>query len=325
MLHGSGNFDLVYEVVAPHISLGGVSNKTNYSFDFSLSNYPANKSLLDIVVALKNLDIRKWKVELSGVALTREFKPQICKRYSQGYICKFLFDVTPIIRSKPSKKYRVNIIYPEMRELMLLHLGFFVLVNENKADTRYVYLSEPIVLGPQESINFKLPFRFSNAHIKMTLSIPHASATLILESQSRKTKISGYQGAIEYMNSIGATESISLYHKGSGAYFPKEIIVPSILIYETNAPKPRINVTINKLKESKVEVKLINEGDAKASNVIVVNISVGNIVDRKIISEIASGEEKSVIININPNYLNTIRVIWKFKDETYIVEKKVKN
>ncbi len=327
MQYNDGGFDIAYEVVAPHIVLGGIGNKTAYSLSFSLatSAEKVTKALLDIVLSTKNERLRRWKIELSGVVLTREFKPQICKKYSSGYVCKIIFDVTPIIRSKSSDNYLVNILYPDINnEINLLHIGLLTIINEEKAHTKYVYLTEPLILNPNEEVTIRLPFRLENASIKMTVSIPHSSANLIILTNNEKITISGYQGSLEYSNSLRRAETLTLTHIGKSSYFPKEIIVSSMLIYSSTAPKPVINAEVKRIDSKSVEVVLENKGDGAASNVIVINIAAGNIIDRKVIGSIYAKEKRAVVINIDPNYLNIIRVIWRFKDETHIIEKKIK-
>lgn len=328
VVHESGNFDLAYEAIAPHVILGGIGNKTHYYIDFAATPYDSTgivRALLDIVVSVKNNNVRKWKIELSDVVLTREFKPQVCKRYSSGYVCKVVFDVTPIVKSKPSARHRVSIFYPEMNnEINLLHVGFLTLTNDKKARTKYVYLNEPLILGPGEKTSIGLPFRLENAYIKMTLTIPHSSAQLILASNHSEIEISGYQGSLEYTNNIKEVQALTIAHMGSGAYLPKEIIVSSLLIYETNIPRPNIDINIRKLNNNKAEIIVENIGNNVATNVIIVNIAVGTVVDRKVIEQIEAGEKKNIIIKMKPGHLNIIRAIWRFKDSTYIVEKKIR-
>ncbi len=270
-------------------------------------------------------NVRKWKIELSDVVLTREFKPQICRKYSGGYVCKVVFDVTPIVRSKPLTSYKVSIFYPEMNnEISLLHIGFLTLINDRKTYARYVYLNEPLVLCPRERVDIKLPFVLKNAYVKMTVTLPHSSAQLTLLSDQTRIEISGYQGSLEYTNNIKGIRSLSISHMGSGVYLPREVIVSSLLLYETNAPKPELRASIDVIDNSKAKVLVENVGDNEASNVIVVNIAVGNVVDRKIIDGIKPGEGKSVTISIKPGYLNIVRVIWRYKDNTYVIERKIR-
>ena len=283
------------------------------------------RALLDIVVSIRSSSVRKWKIELSDVVLTREFKPQVCKKYSNGYVCKILFDVTPIVKSKPLTKYRVSIFYPEMNsEISLLHVGFLTLVSDEKVRTKYIYLNEPLVLGPGEKTSIGLPFMLKEAYIKMTLTFPHSSAQLVLTSNHAKIEISGYQGSLEYMNSIKDVQTLVISHIGSGAYLPKEVIVSSLLIYETNVPRPNIDISIKKLNSNKAEIVVENNGNNIATNVIVVNVAVGTVVDRKVIEQIKAGEKKNITMKMNPDHLNIIRAIWRFKDNTYIVEKKIR-
>jgi len=328
VVHESGNFDLTYEALAPHVILGGVGNKTHYYTDFVIPSYNSNeimRALLDIVVSIRNSNVRKWKIELSDVVLTREFKPQVCKKYSNGYVCKIAFDVTPIVTSKPSSKYRVSIFYPEMSsEISLLHIGFLTLINDKKARTRYVYLNEPLILGPGEKNNIELPFKLEDAYVKMTLTLPHSSAQLMLTSNNARIEISGYQGPLEYTDSIKEVQALTIAHIGNGAYLPKEIIVSSLLIYETNIPSPNIVINIKNLDSNKAEILVENNGNNIATNVIIVNIAVGTVVDRKVIERIEAGEKKNITVKINPDHLNIVRAIWRFKDNTYIIEKKIR-
>ncbi|WP_297503712.1 hypothetical protein [Thermococcus sp.] len=328
VVHESGSFDLAYEAIAPQVILGGVGNKTHYYIDFAIASYGSEeivRALLDIVVSIKSNNARKWKIELSDVVLTREFKPQVCKRYSNGYVCKIVFDVTPIVKSKPSARYRVSIFYPEMNnEINLLHIGFLTLTSNKKAHTKYVYLNEPLILGPGEKTRIGLPFRLGDAYIKMTLTIPHSSAQLILASNHSKVEISGYQGSLEYTDNIKEVQALTIAHIGSGAYLPKEIIVSSLLIYETNIPRPNIDINIRKLNNSKAEIVVENNGNNVATNVVIVDIAVGTVVDRKVIEQIEAGEKKNIVIKMKPDHLNIIRAIWRFKDNTYIVEKKIR-
>jgi hypothetical protein len=328
LIKNQGKFDVAYDIVAPDISLGGTGNQTKYSMNFSLYHEPGSirNAFLDLAVLVKDLGVRRWKISIADVVLTREFKPQNCKKISNGYVCKLVFDVTPIIKSKMRNEYDVEINYLELKELVLLHLGLLTVHEDRNSSTKYVYVIEPIVIEPNSSISLDIDQPMHEANIKMSVYLPHASAKLLIKSNGYEKTLAEYRGTIEYTSQIGSVKTLILSHIGAATYLPREIIIPAMLIYETTAPKPIIDVKMTTKQEyGEVGIEIRNIGESKVTNMIVVSISLGNIVERQIIDELNPGEVKVVNVKINPEALTTIRVIWKHKGENFIKEIKVRN
>ncbi|BEP17558.1 hypothetical protein PYJP_09100 [Pyrofollis japonicus] len=328
LLKNQGKFDVAYDIVAPDISLGGTGNQTKYSMNFNLYHEPSSvkSAFLDLAVLVKDLSVRRWKISIADVVLTREFKPQNCRKISNGYVCKLVFDVTPIIKSKMTDEYNVEINYLELKELTLLHIGLLTVYNDENASSKYIYVVEPIVIEANRSISIDIDQPMSEANIKMSIYLPHASAKLLIKGDGYEKALTEYRGTIEYTGQVGSIKTLMLSHIGNATYLPREIIIPAMLIYETTAPKPVIDVRMATRREyDTVSIEIRNSGEKKVTNMIVVSISLGNIIERKIIDELNPGETKVINVKINPEALTTIRVIWKHKGENFIREIKVRS
>lgn len=325
-LSGHGSIDLLYENSLPEITLGGSGHPTSYSvvFEHSLKASVVDRALLEVGIRASSMEIPRWKISFNDVVLTREFKPLICVETSNGFFCKLVFDVTPIVTSKQKREHRVEIEYIGVKEFTLDHIGLLMLGSYEAARSLYGFWSGAISLQPGSSVDITLPQRFDHAKARIVAYLPHTDASLVVGTDSGTTVISRSTGMNEFTVELEDVSYLRLEHQGSGGYYPKEVLVSSILVYKIEVPEPSIEVSYN-LDNSSVELNISNNGSDAAENVVVVSIAVGNVIDRKVLGELKPGQSQTIALSIKQGSTNTIRVIWKHRGKTMFKDIKVKS
>jgi len=325
-LSGHGSIDLLYENSLPEIALGGSSHPTSYSvvFEHSLKASAIDRALLEVGIRASSMEIPRWKISFNDVVLTREFKPLICVETSDGFFCKLIFDVTPIVTSKQKYEHKVEIEYMGVKELILYHIGLLMLGSYEAARSLYGFWSGAISLQPSNSIDIVLPQKFDRAKARIVAYLPHTDASLVVSTSSSTTVISRSTGMNEFTVELEDASYLRLEHQGPGGYYPKEVLVSSILVYQIEIPEPSIEVSYNP-NNGNIELNISNNGSDSAENVVVVSIAVGNVIDRKVLGELKPGQSQTVSLNIKQGSTNTIRVIWKHRGKTMFKDIKVKS
>ncbi|WP_156328016.1 hypothetical protein [Pyrodictium delaneyi] len=324
-LSGNGNIDLLYDNSLPEITLGGAGHPTSYTvtFEHILKTRSIDKALLELGIRVASMEIPRWKISFNDVVLTREFKPLLCVEISNGYFCKIVFDVTPIVTSKDSSQHKVDIEYIGVKELSIDHIGLLMLGSYEEAMSIYSYWSGAVSLQPGSATDIELPYEFEHAKAKIIAYLPHSDAKLLISSDSVNTIIERTTGMNELIVDLGTTKRLKLEHRGTGSYYPREILLSSILVYQMNVPEPSIDVN-HRIVNDIAEIQLSNSGSDAAENVVVVSIAVGNVIDRKVLGKLEPGDAKKLQLKIKHGAINTIRVIWKHRGKTFFKDLKVR-
>ncbi len=321
---GALNGVLLYHNVFPSVFLGqtsGVSFRNNFSLD---EPERIRRAFLEVGLITQEPLIRGFIVSLNGITLTREFKPINCSPYGERLFCKAVYDVEPIVRAKPTSTWSLEIEYRGLREVMLAHVGLLVAREHESASSSHAYLSGALSLKPGESTALQLPSRLEEgAEARIVAVLPSSEARLVIEPVEAPG--SGLQGSglVEHAFRVPpGTDRITLRHVGGGSYYPRELVVSSLLIYRVKAPVPVIEVSLKSLEEGHAIIVVSNRGDADVGNVIVVSFSKGNVLERKILSSLKPGEE--VEVKIRAEQGGSVRVIWRYLDRTLFREIKLR-
>ncbi|KSW12338.1 hypothetical protein CF15_06250 [Pyrodictium occultum] len=306
--------DLVYENSLPEVTLGGSGHPTTYSttFEHGIRSATVDKALLEVGARSATMEIPRWKVLFNGVVVTREFKPSICARMGDGFFCKLVFDVTPIVNSKRRKDHTVGIEYMGVREFVVDHVGLLLMGSYDTVRSFYHFWSGAISLKPGDVIELSLPGRLSGMKARIVAYIPHTSASLVVSTGEGTSTISKSVGTNEFALDIGDAVQLRLEHKGTGEYYPRELLVSSILVYRIEAPEPRIEASYS-VSADALKLEVSNAGDDRAENLVVTVFAVGNVVDRAVVGELKPGESKTLNLRLKPGSTNTVRVIWRHR------------
>lgn len=304
----------VYDVVFPGIQLGQ-SSTTVFDAAFNLYGDRPESVLLDIAVSLSSVSgPAGFRIESNGVTISREFKPSTCINVDERIVCRLIYDVTPIVKSKNVDEVKVKIENFSVNPINLEHVGVVGLQNVEGALSDIVYYTGALVLEPMEVYRIELGKNIRNARIHLVAYIPHSSANI--EVNGRSVASAGFG---EHVVHVGDITSIEIGYRGRLDVYPRSAIITSLLVVGGNIPRPRIEARLRKVDESNAEIEIVNAGTAPAENVIVVSISRGIIIERKVLGRVEPGQHLTTQVKIKEES-SIIRVIWRYMGEVNIKE-----
>ncbi len=312
-----------YNNVFPNVNLGQASG-TRFSTTFGVENPSrVHRAFLELGLVVSDMSRLGFIVLFNKVTVTREFKPAACASLGDDRkFCKVVYDATPIIASKPSNSCRVEVEYRGMREVTLAHLGFLVLQEHPDATTRLAYLSGALSLEPSASTSVALPGPIDSPEVRVASFIPHSSAALRLTAGGSSATLRGHGFNEHTVRMSGSVDAISIEHVGDGRYYPREVLLSSILVHATNAPQPVLEASATIIAQGRVRVDITNKGSAPARNVIVVVLHKGMVLARRIIESIEEKGQATLELPVEPG--STVRVIWRHLDRTLFREVKLR-
>ena len=304
----------VYDIVFPGIQLGQ-SSTTVFDAAFNLYGDRPESVLLDIAVSLGSVSRPAgFRIESNGVTISREFKPSMCINADGRVICRLVYDVTPIVKSKNASEVKVKVENFGVNPISLEHVGVIGLQNVEGALSDIMYYTGALVLEPMEVYRIELGKNIRNARVHLVAYIPHSSANIEVNGRS----VTGV-GFGEHVVHVGDITSIEIGYHGRPDVYPRSAIITSLLVVGGNIPRPRIETRLRRVNTQHAEVEIVNAGTAPAENVIVVSISRGIIVERKVLGRVEPGQHRIAEIKIKEDS-SIIRVIWRYMGEVSIRE-----
>ncbi len=315
---GKGASVVVYENVLPGITVGQ-SSHTRFRTDFVLlEGLEAVRAVLEIGVVASSQRVGGFRIGFGRVTLTREFKPQVCSSFGERIFCKFVYDVTPVIRSTHSNSFKVEVEDYSIESIVVEQVGFLVEYSYPGAATKYCLCSGALTLAPREAYRLSLGSIFASPELRFVGFVPHTEAVVTVNG----SRIPG-NGFVEHsIVARGSLGSVTVAHESDGSYFPRHALASSILVVESRVPMPSLAIGEAYRSEGRIIVKIRNTGSIGASNVIVVALSKGMVVDRKVVERVEAGSEKLVELKAEESV--TVRVIWRHVGRTFFREVKVK-
>jgi len=304
----------VYDVVFPSVRLGQ-SAASSFSSNFVLHG-GVELVFLEAVVGVDEKPAG-FRVSFNGVTITREFKPLLCvEAETGGQLCKLLYDVTPIVRSKESKSVDVVLENFSMNTVTLQELALVVLYRMRGARAFLRHYGGIMLLDPGELVQFSLKGRGALA-ASIVAFMPHADSKLVVNGK----EFSGH-GFNVFNVDLGDTSMVEIGYKGRRDVFPRKAVLLGLLASKGAVPRPAIMVNVERISDRRARVSVQNRGKVAAENVIIVSLSRGLVVDRKIIGRIGAGESRSVEIRVSEKS-PFVRIIWRELGELRVKEVKL--
>jgi len=312
---------VLYQNVFPSVYLGQTSGVSFRNSFFVEQPEKVVTALLEVGIIASSSTIRGLVLSVNGITLTREFKPLTCAPYGEKMFCKAVYDIKPVVESKPATAWTVEIEYRGLHELAVEHLGLLVLRGHESAENRHAYYSGALSLRPGDSYEIRLLGEAAEGELRIVALIPSQEASLVVEAGGSAHRLQG-SGFNEYSIPVSSLESVVLRHEGGGSYYPREILVSAVLAYHVKAPEPVIEARLVRMEQGRATVEIANAGGEAAHNIIVVSFSKGNVLERKIIERIEPGQAQRLDLKAEPG--GSIRVIWRYLDKTIFRDIKLK-
>lgn len=326
-LEGSGSEEVYYELDMPSLSIGGTNNPVSYSTSFAMpfEHSDITNALLEVAAIVKEPSSVRWKISFNEVVVTREFKPLMCINFRGFHYCKLVYNVKPIIVSKPSKDLKTTVRHLAGTEVSLQSIGILLTAYNSLARSSYTYLSGFLEVKPGEMYEVEIPSTISaeEVNIRIVAEHPSSKAKLYVEGGGSKFELEGFgiqEHAVTLSGLAASGEGRALRIRAAN----DNIILSSILLYNSAIPKPRLEARIEAVSGEQVRVHISNVGSANAEKVVVNCISLGVIVDRKILDSVRAGESIELSMRCRPGSTNTIRIVWRYRGETNFKDLKLK-
>jgi len=301
-LKGKHRGILYYTFVAPSKSIGGYGNPNTLVEVLNIER-KLSKALLTLVVSGKDLRRKgiMWKVSLGRVSLTREFKPQRIVRVSSSSYAAVVFDVSNLIKNTSS--YELKITNESATPLRVETLSLVGLIPVEKAEVELSYWVGPLSLKNGETYSFRLPNE-SPGEAQLTLSmttVSKASALLFQTSSGFSQEVEGiiasdYRSLRIKLNQ--RKELASFKYISSDNFSASRLFLNEVLYYKPLCKGPIITLDLTDLGDHAF-LHLKNKGDLPADKVLVIGLSAGKVIYRKIIENILPTAEKTLTVDLD--------------------------
>ncbi len=333
--------DMIYTSATPNTQLGGF-HPSRETIPLSLvhpKNAELEYALLEIGVIVPRPDVH-WRVKVNGISVTKEFKPHVIAELKTGLFAKLVYDITSILKTPEGlRRRRVNVTFKQDggEHITIDHLGVLALYKSDEAYTDLLYLSGALGLEPGEEYVSELKYPGSSGIFRSTIFLPskYAKGTVIINDKV-SIPVEGFQGYDEIVSELKELpdkSTIRIIHEETQTqYFPKEMRVSNILIYNTRYKLTKIDVidvSYEKKGEEEIDfiVKLANSGETKPDMNMVVIMYLGNVAARKIFHPIEPGQERELKISTKlpkGEYDVVVRTIWRKLSKTWFEDRKIK-
>lgn len=286
--------------VVPAATIGGYGNPKSLTTLLSVE-HDLQDALLTLTVSGNELKSRKlvWKVSLGRVTLTREFRPQVITYVGSTSYASVVFDVSQILTKKGKYELKISCESAETINVDAISVTGFVPIDGSRVELRY--LAGVAAIAPQETIQINIDNEEAGeAGIIMVLSAP--SRTAVLEVSASGKKLGEFRGVfgtdeIIFKGKLPEPKSslIIKHLKESAVHYPKWALIHEVLVYRPITPGPVIDVKAELKEENKVIIELINFGSSPVKDLLVVGISAGMMAFREVIDELKSGENVTIV------------------------------
>ncbi|ADI31493.1 CARDB domain-containing protein [Staphylothermus hellenicus] len=326
--------DIIYTSAIPNTRIGGLI-PSRQTIPLSLvhpKNAELEYALLDIGVLVPSQHIN-WRVKLNGISVTKEFKPHIMSPAGNLYFAKLVYDVTSIIKTPEGlRRRRANITFKLEGgdHIIIEQLAILALYSSSEAESTLTYYSGALSLKPGESSSLKINYGGGNGKLRTTIYMPSTIAKgEILLNNNSLLNIENVQGMDEHimeLKSIPRQNIITFKHlETNTTYFPKEMRISNILLYNTEYVKPELSMEETNIpeiihKEQELEITVSNKGESTPDKAMIVVMSLGNVVARRKIKKLDPGEKttEKIKIKLQPGeYELVFRIIWGKLSKTW--------
>ena len=298
--------------VFPSTLVGGYGNPKTAVIKFSVE-YPISNVLLNLSVSGKNLSRRRviWKTVLKTVTLTREFKPQVLMSVDDEAYASIVFDVSQIVR-EPGR-YELTISCESSESIKIDEVGLVGFIPTEGASVRLNYWAGVVALQPDDEYVMDLGNVEGVGKVSMIVTTPSRVAPISVKVPGKSVKVTGIIGTDEInVDGIpfGRSNNVLIvrHEKSEMKYFPKNVILHEVLSYVPLKAGPKVEVSVRKTGEDEVEITVENTGTSVVKDVVIVGLSAGFAVFRRVVDNLVPGERRVLRFNIPKDRVKSLIV-----------------
>ena len=332
---GSGEGVAVFSALGANVTLGsgGLASKSFY-FKIPLAKprgCRVSSGILTIgITAPPTVKTPfRWRLELDGLTISREAKPQFSTRLEDSTFYKVAFDVRPILAAKGElavDSYTLRALYDSAHPIVVREVSLFKVNSKPRLEHSAVYLTGALAIEPGEShtVTLRTPRSLEGGSrvLVLTLIIPSPRITLNIRSGSEQLEVSGHGFKIVELQpeSEGEARVAIDYPKPEISIYPKRVLLTNVVLIENKIPTPPLRVQTEEvtIERGLLRVKLLisNEGDEAAEDIqVALKHAMVNLKDVRI-AQLEPGDATSIILETDTSRIPatarklTVKVTW---------------
>ncbi len=314
---------ILYRVVdTPSVRLGGLHAQTEYSVAIEppISTSPS-RAYLEIGLLVKEPSIPKWRLWLNSIAITREFKPSFMVELESGLYAKTVYDLKPVLASQ-KPPYRIVIQYNGSPEIEVADLVLTALYPDEDGKVTYSSVSGALILEPGERYSISLPKASTKLDVSAVVRLPNKFAKLIFRCGEHEVPVHGYAGWREVsLHCTGSSLEVE-YVKLTEPYYPRKALIVSIFASHEVRKEPVLEVRVVGSDEG-FAAEVFNKGMVPPESAILLVFQRGIVVKRVELPSIEPGGKFKVDLGSEARGA-TLRLVWRYKGKTKLIEYKVR-
>lgn len=331
---GSGEGVAVFNALGLTITLGsgGFASKSS-TFRIPLAKprgCRVNAGILSISVSAPST-VRvpfRWRLEMEGLTISREAKPQFTVGLEDSLFHKIVFDVKPILAAKGESvavdSYSLRALYDSAHPIVVREVALFKVYSKPRLEHSAVYMTGALVLDPGEShrVTLGIPKPVNgNRLLVVTMITPSPRVTMNVKVDGDEAEVSGPGfKLVELQPSREQVDLVVEYPKPEISIYPKKALLTNVVLVENRIPIPPLRVDVEDIKVSegtlRVKLSISNEGNEEAEDITVtLRHAMLNIKEAKI-GLLNPGETTTVVLEADVAKLPastrrlTARVTW---------------
>jgi hypothetical protein len=332
---GSGSGGVVYYATVVDRTVIGSGAAKRLTLGMTIPYYSdslsVEKALFDMgLIVPKDVPLPfRIVVNIDGVTVTREFKPQALVPIEEGFYGKVIYDATALLSSKLTRTdlHRLSVVYTAARHVVFEDAGLAVVYRGVEGGWySYNLLGGAIVVEPGEilAVDVDLPESRSEAKtLVVKMHVPSRFAEVRVEAAGARVEAGGVTGptSVEVpLRFRGSKTRVYIYYeKPSQKFYPSKLVVSSIALYEAVVPLARLEI-VGATWESPSKLHLVveNSGVADARDVRVLVISQGATLATGRLDLLRAGERAEFELEVkretrrkSDNGEALLRVMWR--------------
>ncbi|MDM7275228.1 MAG: hypothetical protein P3X22_003790 [Thermoprotei archaeon] len=317
LYEGAGEGIVVFSAVGVESLLGSggdASKRVSFKVPvFKLRECRVEAGILSIGITTPNT-VRppfKWKLEMEGFTVSREFKPQLSVSLEDSTYHKALYDVKPLVSSSRYAgmgSYTLRALYDSAHPIFLREASLMIVYSKAGLKHSASYMSGLVVLEPggEYTVKLSLPEDVGGDRIAyLTLMLPSPKSVLNISSGVDEAEIVGpgfRLAEVKAPRDQTVTIKVS-YAQPQMKIYPRKALITGVLLVENALPTPRLEASVESVEELadkvKIKVSVANMGEEAAEEVQIILRHAGINVKEVKLGVIEPGETVQTLLEVD--------------------------
>ncbi|MCX8195683.1 MAG: hypothetical protein N3F67_01160 [Acidilobaceae archaeon] len=216
----------------------------------------------------------RWRMELEGVTVAREFKPQVVMDLEEGRLMGALYDTSPILSAKKNalQGCTLRLSYDSTHPITVVEASMVNAFSLRKARYSLAYFSGFLGLEPGDKVRFplSLPAEVGKETSVVAAALVRSPRAVLRISAGERAEVSGPGMRVVELAAKGAKEVEIEYPAQEVKIYPKKVVVTALLFVNRALPAPLELALLDLKKEGSsrtIELLVRNSGNEAAEDV----------------------------------------------------------